>query len=851
MQKFISLKTKFLTLLLGSVFVMSLVACGIAVIHAKKLISQNSQEIITLIAQNKKTELDEIITSIEQSVETLYGYSQSFLPKDLEKMKDPNFAGNYIEKVKALYNHAIQSTDGALAAYLRLAPEIKNSKDVGIFLNRIRSSSTFFEAPLTDIASSDKNDLEHVGWFYKPIESKAAIWMGPYHNSNIGYDMMSFVIPLFVKGKAVGVVGMDVEKELFNDAVNQKLFYKTASIVLLAKDGSLVYHKDYQNGLPVFKLPKKFLHLTKLIGPFSKDTKTIKYNLNGNEKIMLVKPLKNGLRLVLTVEQNEINASRRELLITSIIAFVILFVIATILGYILVNQITKPLAKLTEVAKAVERGNLKANIQVKSNDELGLFAQVLNKALQEVQKNIDYIKSLAYEDPLTGLLNKQSYTMTADELDKKIKADPEHTKFSLILMDITNLQYLTENYGQGRSESMVVAAVSILKTIFPSEEIFRLYDDGFAIVLKTSDDNYLNAMQLLIKNEINSFNDKRSNGPEPLNVAIGSACFNYKNNQDFNSVFYKASTLMYKNKLELNNYAKVRDDAIKMLNMIFHKILRVNLATDEFFEIKVYQEEKEESLGYSNKISEWMYNAAQCGLIYQNDITKYLEFTNIASLREKIKQEKNYLSIRYRRKVNDEYRWVKLEILKCSDYTEEQPVVMVYVRDIHETYAHEHEYKQKLEFLSNNDTLTGLYNRYYLKNYFQKYAHSGEHCAVGLLFFDLNGLKVANDTLGHQAGDELIIKMANLLKECFANHLCCRLSGDEFVVVTKKLSEHDFDALIEKFKALNTHNDHPLCAFGKAYKAKATNLSELLTKAENNMYLDKKAFYQKFPHLKR
>ena len=43
---------------------------------------------------------------------------------------------------------------------------------------------------------------------------------------------------------------------------------------------------------------------------------------------------------------------------------------------------------------------------------------------------------------------------------------------------------------------------------------------------------------------------------------------------------------MYKNKLELNNYAKVRDDAIKMLNMIFHKILRVNLATDEFFEIK-------------------------------------------------------------------------------------------------------------------------------------------------------------------------------------------------------------------------------------------------------------------------
>jgi diguanylate cyclase (GGDEF)-like protein len=89
--------------------------------------------------------------------------------------------------------------------------------------------------------------------------------------------------------------------------------------------------------------------------------------------------------------------------------------------------------------------------------------------------------------------------------------------------------------------------------------------------------------------------------------------------------------------------------------------------------------------------------------------------------------------------------------------------------------------KQNLYMENSQDALTGLYNRKYFKSYFEGHAYRYEKCAV--LMFDLDNFKKANDVFGHKKGDEVLCKVADVLKSNFREGDCiARLGGDEFAV---------------------------------------------------------------------
>ncbi len=78
------------------------------------------------------------------------------------------------------------------------------------------------------------------------------------------------------------------------------------------------------------------------------------------------------------------------------------------------------------------------------------------------------------------------------------------------------------------------------------------------------------------------------------------------------------------------------------------------------------------------------------------------------------------------------------------------------------------------------DALTGLKNRRAYDELLKQEENEG---GLGAVFCDLNQLKYTNDRLGHKAGDQLLVRFADLLKEAFPEGEICRISGDEFVVL--------------------------------------------------------------------
>lgn len=93
------------------------------------------------------------------------------------------------------------------------------------------------------------------------------------------------------------------------------------------------------------------------------------------------------------------------------------------------------------------------------------------------------------------------------------------------------------------------------------------------------------------------------------------------------------------------------------------------------------------------------------------------------------------------------------------------------------------EMEEQLRFLSMHDPLTGLYNRAYFEEEMRR-LDGPRHRPVSIIVADLDGLKIVNDTLGHDTGDDYLCAAAAVIKSAFREEDCvARVGGDEFAVL--------------------------------------------------------------------
>ena len=157
--------------------------------------------------------------------------------------------------------------------------------------------------------------------------------------------------------------------------------------------------------------------------------------------------------------------------------------------------------------------------------------------------------------------------------------------------------------------------------------------------------------------------------------------------------------------------------------------------------------------------------------------------------------------------------------------------------------------KEKLLYTSNTDELTKCYNRHAYETDIHALDLNQEWIYLSL---DLNGLKHANDTYGHAAGDELIKAAADCMKEVFYKYgKVYRVGGDEFVVLLDK-HVNDFNTLIQSFETKVDHWHGELVtsmgiSYGVVFSKEKTwqSVEEVSKIADDRMYKSKWLYYQK------
>ena len=292
------------------------------------------------------------------------------------------------------------------------------------------------------------------------------------------------------------------------------------------------------------------------------------------------------------------------------------------------------------------------------------------------------------------------------------------------------------------------------------------------------------------------------------------------------------------------------EDSLQLLANNYHKILRINLTEDSHTELKMYAAEKNIEKGYSEKISVWLKQFALTGQVDPKDCDMYLKFTDIDSIKSHFAQSDERMRFRYRRKINDEFKWVVMEIMKSSEYSDDNQIVILYIQDVHDSYVKELEHNKELEFYCNYDTMTGLANFYSYRSFCNAFDSSLCEKPVGVMFGDLNRLKYVNDMEGHEAGNHYIRTFADKLKQAFYDWNCYRVSGDEFIVVYSGEDEEMFYERTKSFEELIKAENVPTASIGYSFGV-TEELETVTTVAEQMMYADKQVFYTKFPQFKR
>lgn len=161
--------------------------------------------------------------------------------------------------------------------------------------------------------------------------------------------------------------------------------------------------------------------------------------------------------------------------------------------------------------------------------------------------------------------------------------------------------------------------------------------------------------------------------------------------------------------------------------------------------------------------------------------------------------------------------------------------------------------EEKMRFMATHDDLTRLANRNLLQERLTQaiYQHARHQEKLALMFIDLDGFKAVNDQFGHHVGDELLVKVGEILRYCVRkSDTVARFGGDEFVILLTGLVDRD-DAAIVAEKIL-LHLVEPLqlsacsaqigASIGIAlYPDDGADESGMLKAADGLMYLAKEA----------
>ena len=511
------------------------------------------------------------------------------------------------------------------------------------------------------------------------------------------------------------------------------------------------------------------------------------------------------------------NDIRKQTLNLTINALVFMCVTSFVLLLFLRKFVHKPVSLLAKAMQQITGGNMSLRVNINSNDEIGMLATTFNAMSENLQK------TTVSRDLLVKEVKERK------EVEKKIRESERfvNTAFNSILDPFI---ILDRDYRIVRANDAYARLRNIPVIDMLDEQCHKLLHGKDSLCKNCIVEKTFNSSDPCAKDELIQLGD----GTEawfdiytyPITDEEGhvSHVIEYLQDITHRKRAEKATKNAY---LELEQIFNTAADGMCVIDKNF-KILRVNKTL-----LSMFGESKEDLVGRS---CYEIFPDHQC---YTPDCT----LTRISDGTDNLVQFESEKKLKDGRSL---YLIVTATAFRGADG--ELLGIVEDFKDITERKRMEEE----LRSLSLKDELTGLYNRRGLITLAERELKMADRLKRGIfmLYADLDGLKVINDTLGHNEGDRAIREAAIIFQETFRNSdIVGRIGGDEFVIIPIGTAGDNIDIMTARLQrnldVQNGKSDRKYklsVSVGVAYydPERPSTMEELLIKADTLMYEQKK-----------
>ena len=540
-----SIQSKIILVILVGILFSSLTIGGLGIVSFQEELDKTIVSTMNLACGEKAQELNTTLGRIEQSAEVMAVLAQNYI-SDIDGLKEETTRNHYIEHLRdAAYNIAV-NTSGAFGIYVRINPEIAGDK-IGFYWMQNPATGKLEIVENTKISDYEPSDIEHVGWYYKPVKAGSAVWLDPYESQKIYQTIVSYAIPIYKEDMLLGVVGVDIDWSYITDNIDSISTYESGYAFLMDEEFTIVYSKELEAGTKLAEFSDELGHLKK--AELVRSDRVFEINYDGTKNIVAFTELNNGKIMAIIVPKSEINAD-----FYALVARVVFLALLTSAVFVygtmkMANSIIRPLKKLNEAAKDLADGYLDVDLNIKSNDELGALASSLSETARQLKIRIDYINNLAYTDKLTGIKNSTAYLQEITFLKNDIlqkKAD-----FAIFIIDVNGLKLINDTYGHELGNELIIKTTQMIAEVFGQEYFYRIGGDEFAVIK-------YNATRVECEVLSKTFMETVENQKGKLwaSASIGYAIYNSKSDTNYESVFNRADEDMYENKVCMKEAGK-------------------------------------------------------------------------------------------------------------------------------------------------------------------------------------------------------------------------------------------------------------------------------------------------------
>lgn len=513
-----SLRFRILATIIFAMLSITIFIGGISIYEVNKYVQNESENFVVVTCENEGAQINNVFEGMEKSVKVMESYIMAFFIEDV-RVEERDFQEQVISSTGRMFSDVAKHTDGAVAYYFRFDPEISNGK-TGFFYSKTKENDEFVSFEPTDITLYEKEDTEHVGWFWQPYEAGEPVWMSPYYNQNNNIYMISYVVPMYYEEKFIGIVGMDFDYTVLAERVHEI--------------------NIYENGFAHLQIDET------VVCSFDSDCEQ---DTKDNSKYLRVsKELKNGMTLVLSASYDDIRQIRYEIGFEILFVVLVLSAFFTIIAIFVVRKIVAPLKKLADASVKLSNGDYNVEFVNSNVSEIELLNTAFENMAMHLHEREKELRFSANRDSLTGLGNTTSYKRWVAEFDKEIAN--KTANFGVVVFDLNQLKETNDTYGHDAGDKLIATAAKVISDIFKRSPVFRIGGDEFLAVLQHSD--LKDCEELFAQFDVECAKARiKGNGEKTISIARGFALFESDKDFCFNDVFKRADNAMYENKRKI------------------------------------------------------------------------------------------------------------------------------------------------------------------------------------------------------------------------------------------------------------------------------------------------------------